>query len=50
MLIDNEDESQSELDIVEEQKQLPQAPTIAELPEKYREKSLEEVIKMHQEL
>ena len=49
MLIDKEDESLSELDIVEEQNQLPEAPTIAELPEKYRQKSLDEVIKMHQE-
>jgi len=49
MLIDKEDESPSELDIVEEQKQLPEAPTIAELPEKYRDKSLDEIVKMHQE-
>ena len=51
MLIDNEDESQSELDVVEEQqeKQLPEVTQSPEFPEKYREKTLEEVIKMHQE-
>ena len=50
-LIDNEDESQSELDVVEEQqeKQLPEVTQSPEFPEKYREKTLEEVIKMHQE-
>jgi hypothetical protein len=52
-LIDNEDESQSELDVVEEQqqeKQLPEVTQSPEFPEKYREKTLEEVIKMHQEV
>ena len=51
MLIDNEDESPSELDVVEEQqeKQLPEVTQSLEFPEKYREKTLEEVIKMHQE-
>jgi len=47
MLIDNEDETLSELDIVE-QKQLDATP-ISEIPDKYRQKSLEEVVKMHQE-
>jgi len=50
MLIDNEDEMQSELDAVEEQKsKLPESEPLAELPEKYRNKTLEEVVKMHQE-
>ena len=50
MLIDNEDEMQSELDAVEEQKsKLPESEPLAELPEKYRQKTLEEVVKMHQE-
>ena len=51
MLIDQEDEMPSELDVVEEsqQKQLPETAPLAELPEKYREKTLEEVVKMHQE-
>jgi len=52
MLIDNEDEMPSELDVVEEQqqeKQLPEVTQSPEFPEKYREKTLEEVIKMHQE-
>ena len=37
-LIDNEDESQSELDVVEEQqeKQLPEVTQSTEFPEKYR--------------
>lgn len=47
MLIDNEDETLSELDVVE-QKQLEAIP-ISEIPDKYRQKSLEEVVKMHQE-
>jgi hypothetical protein len=47
MLIDNEDETLSELDVVE-QKQLDATP-ISEIPDKYRQKSLEEVVKMHQE-
>jgi len=50
MLIDNEDEKLSELEVEEEKKdKLPEADTLPELPEKYRNKSLEEVIKMHQE-
>jgi hypothetical protein len=47
MLVDNEDETLSELDVVE-QKQLDATP-ISEIPDKYRQKSLEEVVKMHQE-
>jgi hypothetical protein len=47
MLIDNEDETLSELEVVE-QKQLDATP-ISEIPDKYRQKSLEEVVKMHQE-
>jgi len=47
MLVDNEDETLSELDVVE-QKQLDVTP-ISEIPDKYRQKSLEEVVKMHQE-
>ena len=49
MLIDNEDESLSELDAVEQKKQLPEVAPLSEMPEKYRQKSLEEVVKMHQE-
>jgi len=49
MLIDNDDESLSELDAVEQKKQLPEAAPLTEMPEKYRQKSLEEVVKMHQE-
>ena len=49
MLIDNEDESLSELDAVEQKKQLPEVAPLTEMPEKYRQKSLEEVVKMHQE-
>ena len=51
MLIENEDEMPSELDVVEEQqeKKLPEVTQSSEFPEKYREKTLEEVIKMHQE-
>jgi hypothetical protein len=48
-LIDNEDESLSELDVVEQKKQLPEAAPLSEMPDKYRQKSLEEVVKMHQE-
>jgi len=40
MLIDNESEPLGELEVEE---------TKSELPEKYREKSLEEVVRMHQE-
>ena len=50
MLIDNEDEKLSELEVVEEKKnELPSVEPLAELPEKYRNKTLEEVVKMHQE-
>ncbi len=48
-LVDNEDEMQSELDVVSQQKSLPEVEPLSELPEKYRQKSLEEVVKMHQE-
>jgi len=50
MLIDNPDESQSELDIVESQKLdsiLEQASD--DVPEKYKGKQLSDIIKMHQE-
>ena len=40
MLIDNEQEPLGELEIEESK---------SDLPEKYREKSLEEVVRMHQE-
>jgi len=50
MLIDNEDESLSELDAVEQKKQLPETEPLSEMPDKYRNKSLEEVVKMHQEV
>jgi hypothetical protein len=46
MLIDNENETLGELDVVE--KQLGAAQPL-EIPDKYRQKSLEEVVKMHQE-
>ena len=49
MLIDNDDETLSELDVVEQKKQLPEVAPLSEMPEKYRQKSLEEVVKMHQE-
>ena len=51
MLIENEDESPSELDVVEEQQQerLPQNEQLSDIPNFYRDKSLEDVIKMHQE-
>ena len=48
MLIDNEKEELSEFDIVE-QKTSKKAEDRSELPEIYRDKSLEEVVKMHQE-
>ena len=44
MLIDNDKEELGELEI--EEKKIEQKP---ELPEKYREKSLDEIVKMHQE-
>lgn len=51
MLIDKEDETLSELDAVEEQKQtqLPETEPLSQIPDKYREKSLEDVVKMHLE-
>ena len=51
MLIENEDETPSELDVVEEQQQerLPQNEQLSDIPNFYRDKSLEDVIKMHQE-
>ena len=51
MLIENEDESPSELEVVEEQQQerLPQNEQLSDIPNFYRDKSLEDVIKMHQE-
>ena len=49
MLIDNEDETLSELDAVEQKNRLPVVEPLSEMPEKYRQKSLEEVVKMHQE-
>jgi hypothetical protein len=48
MLIDNEKEELSEFDIVE-QKTSQKAEDKSELPEIYRNKSLEEVVKMHQD-
>jgi hypothetical protein len=48
MLIDNEKEELSEFDIVE-QKTLQKAEDKSELPDKYRHKSLDEIVKMHQE-
>lgn len=51
MLIDNEDELPSELEVVEEQQQakLPEIEQLSDIPNFYRDKSLEDVIKMHQE-
>ena len=51
MLIDNEDELPSELEVVEEQQQakLPEVEQLSDVPNFYRDKSLEDVIKMHQE-
>jgi hypothetical protein len=48
MLIDNEKEELSEFDIVE-QKTSKKAEDQSELPDKYRHKSLDEIVKMHQE-
>jgi len=42
-----DDESMSELDVVENKNQLPEDAPLSEIPEKYREKSLEEVVKLH---
>ena len=51
MLIDNENELPSELEVVEEQQQakLPETEQLSDVPNFYRDKSLEDVIKMHQE-
>lgn len=46
MLIDNEDESQSEIEVEESKAQANSQNTI---PDKYRDKSLDDIIKMHQE-
>ena len=48
MLIDNEKEELSEFDIVE-QKTSQKAEDQSELPDKYRHKSLDQIVKMHQE-
>ena len=48
MLIDNEKEELSEFDIVE-QKTSQKAEDKSELPEKYRDKSLDDIVRMHQE-
>jgi hypothetical protein len=48
MLIDNEKEELSEFDIVE-QKTSKKAEDQSELPDKYRHKSLDEIVRMHQE-
>lgn len=47
MLIDNEDETLSEFDAVEQKQQ--EEATAPEIPDKYRNKSLDDVIRMHQE-
>jgi hypothetical protein len=50
MLIDNEDESNSELDVVEKQKLETTVESISnDIPDKYRGKELSDIIKMHQE-
>ena len=49
MLIDQEDELPSELEVVEEQQKLPEPEQLSDVPNFYRDKSLEDVIKMHQE-
>jgi len=51
MLIDNEDELPSELDVVEEQQQakLPEPEQLSDVPNFYRDKRLEDASKMHQE-
>ena len=48
MLIDNEPEELNELEI-EDQKAQQKVEQKNELPEKYRDKSLDEIVKMHQE-
>ena len=50
MLIDNEDEMPSELEAEETKIQDQIAVDDSKIPEKYRNKSLEDVIKMHQEV
>ena len=50
MLIDNEDDSVSELDVVEKQKLETTIESISnDIPDKYRGKELSDIIKMHQE-
>jgi hypothetical protein len=50
MLIDNEDDSGSELDVVEKQKLETTIESISnDIPDKYRGKELSDIIKMHQE-
>jgi hypothetical protein len=50
MLIENEDETLSELETVEkQQEQVKSEVAASEIPDKYRNKSLDDVIKMHQE-
>ena len=50
MLIDNEDESNSELDVVEKQRlESTVEPMSNDIPDKYRGKELSDIIKMHQE-
>jgi len=44
-----DDESLNELDVVENKNQLPEDASLSEIPEKYRAKSLEEVVKLHQQ-
>ena len=50
MLIDNEDEMPSELEAEEAKIQDQVEVDSSKIPEKYRNKSLEDVIKMHQEV
>jgi hypothetical protein len=45
-IVDNDDQTLSELEAVESKKQQTE---LQDLPEKYRQKTLEEVVKMHQE-
>ncbi len=47
--LENHEEMLGELDTVELKKQLSETEPLSELPEKYRQKSLEDVVKMHQE-
>jgi len=48
-LVDNEIETLSELDVVEQKNQQHEVEPLPAIPEKYRDKSLEEVVKMNQE-